>query len=254
MKSCFFLLLLMTGVTFAAEEPLVLRIHGETTYTVEYPTWAGFGHDQAVIADRHRGTGFLARSDAGPFIITAAHVVTGSWPVSTLTTAQGKTLTLGGTTILRSAVFRIRIGDLALVPQEIAIDHDHDLAALRLSPADLDLVNVRALLIDAQAPVMGKQLRAWGFPETAAPQLSRPLEPSEALGGLIVLNGSLAAGSSGGPVLLDDQVIGVVSRSDGQQTRVVDAAQIIRLIASFERLRRTYADNLLLSGGATDNQ
>lgn len=115
----------------------------------------------------------------------------------------------------------------------IALDLDNDLAVMSATPDNVPLLGARTLALSLAAVHSAQEVQVWGFPGTASIQLSPRWTVTEIGSGFLVLAGSLGAGYSGGPVVSDADVVGVVVRDDGTQARFVTADRIQALLNNF---------------------
>ena len=237
-------LVALTSHAASAADNLVLRVHTKIEYAVNRPKFLGMGQERVDVSSLLRGSGFHLRDGDRDLVVTAAHMVVGAWPVESLT-VDGKHLVIAPPTVtLATATLRIRLGDVSIWPTSLLVDVDRDVAVLTVDPSNTALLDVRRLEL-AQDPVaLGQDVRAWGFPGTAAPQLSGFAAVSALSEGFYVLAGSLGAGYSGGPVVRGEVVTGLVSRDDGKQARVVSVDVIERLIERSRTDAVAYRDGM----------
>lgn len=249
MRAIFFLLLFFLGSAYGAEN-VVLRVHSEGIYRVEYKSWkTGFIWKKDIQKSLRKGSGFYIKKGKNHFIITAAHVVVGNWPLAEITIGKTNHVINNSTEKLASATFLVRIGDTSVNPKNIAIFNDDDVAIMEITPADASVLEVAAQCLNDSPVTLGQKVRAWGFPGTASPQLSKELDVSSKQPGFFDVNDKLDPGQSGGPVLdADGDLIGLVSRSGFNQTRIISAERIAGLLDRFGQVKVKYFDVMNVDG------
>lgn len=235
------------GVADAAEgeRAPVLKLFAESRLTLTVPAWVVITKPRDLTIGRH-GSAFVVLDAAGePVLVTAAHVVTGPLPVGTIQDGDEQLVVDGDDVRLEEHRLRVRIGELALHPAALLVDHEVDVALLRLRPEDRHLIGVTPLSLRETAASTGTEIEAWGYPrQVASPQLMTGLRVSDVQDGFFVLNKPLEAGCSGGPALSGGKVIGLIARSAGEQARCVRADVIRQLLRSSGERWRDYADGL----------
>lgn len=229
----------------------VVQIFSETTYTVqEQRMWPRAPLEHKLTA-AGAGTGFLVIYENKSFIVTAAHVISGSrGPNSITDPLTGKVFNRDS---ILSVANRIRVSDLSFTPIRIAVDAANDLAIIELHSDDLRVLTLQPLNLfrrsigrnpDVVPPTIRTPVQLWGFPSSNQPQLvASGVAISSVEGNFFVLNQPMLPGFSGGPVINSDQfILGVVSRSTNNQTRSVSNKVIVDLLANFETQSRPYRD------------
>ena len=153
-----------------------------------------------------RGSGFVVGLDAEKAtIVTAAHVIEGVQQLTVTFAADlaesfpaGKVLGMDAGSRNGLAVFQVRGGPF---------------------PAD-----VTFLRFDAESrPALGASLYLLGFPEMApAPRTAQRVLAARS-GALLLIDQGIGEGFSGGPVLQDGKVVGVITDTDDQTTYAANA-------------------------------
>lgn len=151
------------------------------------------------------GTGFIVRLDKdASYIVTAAHVVEGD-PKPTVTFFSSP--------------------QQSFVAQVVGIEggDPQGLAALRVTGAIPE--DVVALLLDLTTKVVGGEALTFiGFPRTLPPWTVSTGSLSGMKGPTLAFQALVEEGHSGGPLLLNGQVIGVVSDTSGRLGYAVPAS------------------------------
>lgn len=203
----------------------IVPIITELTYFYQNKGWV-WDEEKSFSIIIH-GTGFLV----GDKIVTARHVVAGS-RIDKIRSIEGISFDKKSNE-LKKLLVRIRISGKGIVPKKIFVDDKKDLAFLTLSQEDmntflspsthgLDGINLKRLSLAQIIPSVEQKVKAWGFPSTAVPQLKSDLKITSVKKDWFVLNKSLDPGYSGGPVITNQgQILGVISRSQKQQSRIV---------------------------------
>jgi hypothetical protein len=156
---------------------------------------------------RKTGTGFLVRLEPdAAYILTASHVVEGD------NEPQVEFFTRRNLAV-RAQTARLEGGD----PRGLALLIVKDAANLPRG--------IRALPISSSARLQGgAQVTAIGFPQGAGPWAVLRATIVSLDGRDLTIDGSIDEGSSGGPVLAGDEVVGVITTVQGRFARAVPAA------------------------------
>jgi len=218
--------------------PCVTTVSSECVYTVSRKRWLRSPVVTRWPVIRH-GAGVLLRRGQGTYVMTARHVVLGPAPaaISRLVTREedGREheVIVNEKSRITECLLRVRVSTLSLKPERLYLSDTLDIAFLQITPKDAKLLRLTAFDVGGQRPVLGEQVRIWGFPSTANPQVTQPYLVTDILKDFFVLNGAAHEGYSGGPALRVDtesrlQLLGMVVRSDDQQTRCVSGEAILR--------------------------
>ena len=191
-----------------------------------------FTSDNEVDPPIVNGTGFLVND----MIVTAKHVILGQAGLIAGEKSNNRTI-------------RIRISPYSYEPVALWISPSSDLAAIKLKPDAVNALNVKRFNAGRGAQ-QSEEVSAWGFPDTPSPDLCEtsakggPLKITAVYNDYLVLNGPIDGGFSGGPVVArsDGALLGVISRSEEKQTRVV---RIHRLPTPDDFVE--YSDNMKVS-------
>ncbi len=164
-----------------------------------------------VVTLGEQGSGFVVGIDRGiTFLVTAAHVVEGVQSPQVSFAADPHN------------PYRAQV---------VRVDPDNDVAALKVEGR---VKGVMALPFDERPVEPADVLQAIGFPGRAL----RPRWQSGALsgreGGLILFDQSLDEGYSGGPLLRDGSVVGLVKETDPRLSFAVPATFIRKILQSWE--------------------
>lgn len=190
----------------------------------------------------YRGACFALRSRNDVFLVTAAHVVRGPMPASILE-IDGKRI--------RDAValgHRVRVGRDSLTPVAICLG-EPDVCVMAMLDTDSCAMGGRVFGLDSTDVRPGQVVTAWGFPGTGSAQ-PRDARVASVEKGYFVLNVPLAPGYSGGPVVSKEgKLLGMVSRTEEKQSRIVPISTIARIVSGFQRNSRPYVDGQLLAPG-----
>lgn len=176
------------------------------------------------------GSGFVVGFDRGlTFIATAAHVVEGdSRPRVAFAASPHLTY------------------EAAVVRQETALD----VAVLKVTGL---VPGVVALPLDERPVEPADPLQAIGFPRRAQQPRWSSAAASAFEGGQIVLDKGLDQGHSGGPLLRDGWVVGLVKETDASYAFALPAAFVHQVVASWRvpvtAQRTATADGRLADGG-----
>ncbi len=235
--------------------PDTFPVFRETVYQVRYERKIGVFSVDRSVQILASGSGFLLETQQGVFIVTARHVVEGPGELAEIKVGNKtyKSDSDGYDTITKSSE-RIRLSGKSIRPVSIwldqSIDDRLDLAIMLVE--EPDLFDARALK-PARAK-KGEEVELYGFPAKA---VSSDDEASdEKTGGYAVANlarrpqtvtslernyfvteGTVPASSgfSGGPVLNDDgEVVGMIIRSTGGQTRCIYIGAILDAVKRFQ--------------------
>lgn len=222
-----------------------VKVFSETAYKLEIKGRI-YGSTVKEIRPTRAGAGFLVLSGRGPLLVTAAHVVCAPPRPERIVDDGSKTIRIDGErTTVKSASFRVRVGDLSFQPSRILVDRDCDTALMSLGEEALALLRLSAFELALPAPEVGAKVKAWGFPGTSVPQLKEGMLVAAIEKGYFALNSSIDPGFSGGPLVdSDGKLLGMVVRSTEQQTRCIPAAAIARAAGSFETASAEYADGM----------
>ncbi|BBM87217.1 trypsin-like peptidase domain-containing protein [Candidatus Uabimicrobium amorphum] len=215
--------LLFCGCIFAQKRDAIIHIATEVEYTYSYKKrnviW-GSSQQTATFSEIVSGAGFLI----GDYIVTARHVVTGRVPEQILKIGDIDFSVEGN--IIHSSACRIRVSSNGFVPRAIYICLDKDIAILKLAEEDRELLQLQQLSLSTSPLSIEQKVKAWGFPATVNPQVKTDLLVTSIKNEWFVLDCPLGSGFSGGPVVDEDgAVLGVVSRSEKKQSRIVKLSQ-----------------------------
>jgi S1-C subfamily serine protease len=235
----------------------------ETIYKVKLERMVDYWSVDKTAAVLGNGSGFLLDTPEGAFVVTARHVVEG--PIALAEIKVGDTTyksdTSGFDSITRSSE-RIRLGDKSLQPNAIWLDQSADdrLDLAVMSVAETAPLGVR-LLKPAKAS-KGDEVELYGFPATergpdeeaqernsgarAVANLSRrPQIVTSLERNYFVTEGTepASSGFSGGPVLnADGEVVGMIIRSSGGQTRCIYIATVLDAAKRFRQEAHDYEE------------
>ena len=165
-----------------------------------------------VDGKRKTGTGFIVRLEQGAaYILTASHVVEGdNRPESEFFTRRNVTS--------RAETVRIEGDD----PRGLAL-------LLVRGKDNLPPGLVALPLASGTSLSGGEEVTAIGFPQGGGPWAVVRANVVSRVGRDLTLGGSIDEGNSGGPILIDGSVAGVVMGVDGKFARAIPAA-IARLV------------------------
>lgn len=203
------------------------------------------------------GTAFAYKAGGRVLLVTAAHVVPKGGPVAEFTASDGTVYSGKDGYTIEFGPCKVRVGGLAFVPKRWLVDPELDVALLELDPKDLQSLGVAVL---APGPVkLRDEVGLWGFP--AIPQKDKDGKPLKGADGnplpavpsafqisqdfrvtavsagevvCVPLNArETRGGFSGGPVLCNDKVVGMIMRSTTEQTRCRAMSAIDKLAEAF---------------------
>ncbi|WP_372366054.1 bifunctional trypsin-like peptidase domain-containing/SEL1-like repeat protein [Candidatus Uabimicrobium sp. HlEnr_7] len=216
------LLFFASHFLFAQKSDKIVHIASEIEYKCTYQEprklW-GTTTKTSTFSEIVSGAGFLI----GDYIITARHVVTGKMP-SQIAKLGKIDFSLKNNKI-HSSNCRVRVSSSSFTPTTIYISPDKDIAILKLSKEDSRLLTLKQLSLSSTSPVIEQKVKAWGFPSTVNPQVKTDLLVTSVKNEWFVLDKPLGSGFSGGPVIDSSGVIGIISRSEKKQSRIVKFGQ-----------------------------
>lgn len=207
------------------------------------------------------GTAFALQVDGRVLLVTAAHVVQPSPPITEVAGTDGKRYdTSDGATTIEAETTRVLVSGLAFTPKRMLVDRSQDIALMELEPGDLNLLQLQTL--SAGAVKRDDPVKLWGFPVVprrgpkdeplpsapSASQTSQRADVTDVRDGEVVcamLNGvETRGGFSGGPAVdADGTVVGVIMRSTAETTRCRDMPSVVKLAKSFEADAKAYKED-----------
>ncbi len=227
----------------------------ETMYRVEYARRLGVFSVDKTTSILTSGSGFLLETQQGYFIVTARHVVEGPSKVAEIKIDDKvyKSDSDGYDTITKSGE-RIRLSGKSIRPASIWLDRSTDdrLDLAIMFVEEPDLFGARPLK-PARAK-KGEEVELYGFPAKAvgsddeasdgktgihavANLARRPQTVTSLERNYFVTEGTepASSGFSGGPVLNDDgEVVGMIIRAMGDQTRCIYIDTILDAVERFQ--------------------
>lgn len=236
--------LLLYACIFAQKKDAIIHIATEVEYTCSYKKrnviW-GSTQKTTTFSEIVSGAGFLI----GDYIVTARHVVTGKIPEQ-IHKMGDIDFSVEGNKI-DSSTCRIRVSSSGFVPRAIYICLDKDIAILKLAKEDRELLKLQQLSLSTSPLAIEQKVKAWGFPSTVNPQVKTDLLVTSIKNQWFVLDHPLGSGFSGGPVVdKEGAVLGIVSRSEKKQSRIVRLTQQDLLDVIFD----PYCDKMVISNNA----
>jgi len=235
----------------------------ETIYKVKLERMVDYWSVDKTAAVLGNGSGFLLDTPQGVFVVTARHVAEGSTALAEIKIGDTtyKSDTSGYDSITRSTE-RIRLGDKSLQPKSVWLDRSAD-----------ERLDLAVMLVDETAPLgvrqlkpanasKGEEVELYGFPEgergsdetvpgksngprAVANLARRPQVVTSLERNYFVTEGiePASAGFSGGPVLNPDgEVVGMIIRSTGDQTRCIYIATVLDAIKRFRQEAHDYKE------------
>lgn len=224
------------------EAPLVFR---ETVYGVRQPRLLLLS-DEFEVSVFSSGTAFAVDSNAGMFLMTATHVVSGEVNLAELVVDGHRyTASQDGISYIRKQSDRVRVGFKSAVP-DVYVQPDSvvdlDIAVMRVDRADLEVIRTYRF----GTPRLGERVRVLGYPQQMGSLGTMPTPVANLEVRELTVTGLEAdyfvcqterlvgPGFSGGPVLdSDDRVVGMAIRSNGNQIRCVFAEDLKKALDAF---------------------
>ncbi len=246
-----------TAGSQVAAEPLrdTFPVFRETVYRVRYERMVGALSVDKTAPVPASGSGFLLDTPQGVFVVTARHVVEGPSELAEIKIGSKvyESDSSGYDTITRSGE-RIRLGGKSIRPVSIWLDRSTD-DRLDLAIMSVEEPNLFGARFLKPAKVKkGEELELYGFPAKAdisddeasdsktgaravANLARRPQTVTSLERNYFVTEGAepASSGFSGGPVLNDDgEVVGMIIRSMGGQTRCIYIDTILDAVKQFQ--------------------
>lgn len=201
-------------------------VHGVVKLLVEHRLSGVHDEDEVSGSYVTKGTATLVVKNGEWLVVTARHVVLPNASVDSLTlpTDDGEfdEVFFDEVTGLGST---IAIGALSVSPATLQLSPGADVAVMTVAPEDRAAVlggleSIGSARLGRKSLQGGDTGQAWGFPVGTWPKVA-DASVSSVREGFFVLNQALEPGYSGGPVLVDGVLAGIVTRSDanaGQAT------------------------------------
>jgi len=239
-----------------------LPIFTESSYHIKIPKYFGRTTNKQIqiLAS---GSGFILEAPQGFFVITAGHVVDAPGSLNEITDGE-EVYKINGNknNSITKTYQRIRVGDVSLHPQKIWFGS--------ISKANLDIAimtvrdpnPLRTRPLKPTQVSKGQEVNMYGYPAAAdttstdnESSKSTPKSTSNAAhrtqmvtsleSDYFVAEGTqfATAGFSGGPVLNPEgEVVGMIIRSAGGQTRCIYISTILEAISQFESEAANYQE------------